>query len=86
MQVSTGIKVVLTLIPIQILSVCAPPPPPRYSDEITAKPLGDFEQATTRVSAAIEDWRNSGIEVSKGQTYQITATGKWRTFSTCNFT
>jgi hypothetical protein len=38
------------------------------------------------VSAAVEDWSNSGIEVSKGQTYQITATGKWRTYSACNFT
>ena len=65
MQVSTGIKAVLALILIQLLSACAPPPPLRYSDQITAKPLGDFEQATTQVSATIEDWHNSGIEAHR---------------------
>jgi hypothetical protein len=65
MQVSTGIKAVLALILFQILSACAPPPPLRYSGQITAKPRGDFEQATTRVSAAVEDWRNSSIEAHR---------------------
>jgi hypothetical protein len=65
MQVSTGIKAVLALILIQLLSACAPPPPLRYSDQITAKPLGDFEQDTTRVFAAVEDWRNAGIEAHR---------------------
>ena len=85
MQLSTGIQALTAIFLIQILSACAAPQL-RYSDQVTAKQLQGFEQASTRVSAAIEEWRNSGVEVKKGQTYQITAAGKWRTYPTCNFT
>lgn len=68
-----------------LLAACAPP---RYSydDAVSAKPLASGAGTQTRVSAAVEDWRNSGVSVERGKTYKLTATGKWRTYRTCNFT
>ena len=62
--------------------------PPRYSydEAVIAKTLSSGDKTSIRVSAAVEDWRNSGINVKMGTTYNISATGKWRTYGTCNFT
>lgn len=59
---------------------------PKYNDVVTTKPLNRGEPANTRVSAAIGEWRNSGVQVTKNKHYQISATGQWRTYPTCNFT
>ncbi len=70
-----------------IATGCIPPPTYKYSNNTPAvKQLAANEVSNTRVSASIEDWRNSGVQVIKGQKYRISASGKWRTYPSCNFT
>ena len=57
-----------------------------YKEDVTAKALTSGGTVHTRVLAAAEDWRNSGVEVAEGQEYGVTATGKWKTYGTCNVT
>ena len=67
------------------LSGCATAPQ-NYSDPIQPRTLAIDETLKTRVSASIEQWRNSGVMVKAGATYQLSASGRWRTYPTCNFT
>ncbi len=68
-----------------LLTACAPAP--RYQQPASVKQLTpQHKQADTRVQASVEAWHNSGVIVEAGKKYQITATGNWRTYSTCNFT
>ncbi len=81
-------KKILRILPlISLLFACAPKPL-TYNDPIQFQEtqLQNGETRQTRVSAAVEEWRNSGVIVKQGQTYQITAKGRWRTHPTCNFT
>lgn len=69
------------------LSLPACAPKRHYTDNnITTRPLASGTSTQTRVSAAVEEWRNSGVKVSAGQNYRISAKGQWRTYPTCNFT
>lgn len=81
-------KTLYLLLCCQLLTVlsagCAPKY--QYHDQVVAKTLPTGQKATTRVSASVETWRNSGVDVIEGATYRITANGKWRTYPTCNFT
>ena len=67
-----------------ILLSCAP----RYSyqDNIHDMELRPGEAGKTRVSAAVEAWRKSGVLIRSGDKYRITAKGQWRTYPSCNFT
>ncbi|MGE4265764.1 MAG: caspase domain-containing protein [Desulfovibrio sp.] len=48
---------------------------------------GDRSQtADARVLAKAEEWRNSGVLVRKGETYQLSATGRWHVWGTCPWT
>jgi hypothetical protein len=67
-----------------IVISCAPRP--SYNDHVQPRAAASGEKINTRVSAAVEQWRNSGVMVKKGETYSITAEGRWRTYGTCNFT
>lgn len=58
----------------------------KYQDVVLSQPLKTNAKSKTRVSASVEEWRNSGVELSKNTNYQITSKGKWRTYPTCNFT
>ncbi len=73
----------LILLPI-LISSCAPRPI-TYTDHVQAEIISG-SIVNTRVSAAAEEWRNSGLIVNKGHVYHITADGRWRTHGTCNFT
>lgn len=59
-----------------------------YADMVQATDIrqNDKREVTTRVLAAAEEWRNSGVIVNKGVTYKITAKGRWSVGPICGFT
>jgi hypothetical protein len=68
-----------------VIAACTPP---RYTYQtpLTPTDLSDSQEQRFRVLAAVEDWRDSGIEVKAGERYHIEASGRWRTYGTCNWT
>ena len=69
---------------IALLAGCAP----RYSyqDQVMLVELVPGESQNFRVLAAVEEWRDAGVDVVSGQEYQVSAAGRWRTYPTCNLT
>jgi len=65
---------------------CAAPLKYTYQDKIDNTKIPPGEVVKTRVSASIEEWRNTGVLVEEGKKYFIKAKGQWRTYSSCNFT
>lgn len=57
-----------------------------YTDNVRTLELARGQAKKTRVLAAMEEWRNSGVKVSAGNTYKISGNGQWRTYGTCNWT
>ncbi len=68
-----------------LISACAPPRY-TYQTSLARTDLIDTHERRFRVLAAVEDWRDSGIDVKAGESYQIEASGQWRTYGTCNWT
>ena len=68
-----------------ILCSCAPNKPVPYTDIISESRLSRNESRAIKVLATAP-WRDSGILVSKGGKYKITASGRWRTYATCGYT
>lgn len=68
------------------VSACAPAPKYTYQDNVSNTLLVSGKNTQSRVSAAVEEWRNSGVLIEAGKTYRVTAKGQWRTYPTCNFT
>ncbi|MDP2279288.1 MAG: hypothetical protein Q8K51_13805, partial [Nitrospirota bacterium] len=60
----------------------------QYSDKVQAVDIAqmDKKEATTKVLAIAEEWRNSGVIVKKGFTYKIAATGRWTAGPICGWT
>jgi hypothetical protein len=62
----------------------------KYTDQpasIIDLTLNDRSQAAdSRVLAKAEEWRNSGVLVRKGETYLLSATGRWHVWGTCPWT
>jgi hypothetical protein len=62
----------------------------KYTDQpATVVDLTQGERSQTagsRVLAKAEEWRNSGVLVRKGETYSISATGRWHVWGTCPWT
>ncbi len=69
-----------------LLVSCAAPTKYSYQDTISNNKINPQQIIKTRVSASIEEWRNTGVLVEQGKTYRITAKGQWRTYPSCNFT
>ena len=57
-----------------------------YQEQAAQIRLEPGEAASIRVSAAVDEWRDTGVDLVAGADYQLTANGKWRTYGTCNFT
>jgi len=72
---------------ITILTVyaCAPNNALRYADNFESKQLTANKEQKIKVLFN-GTWKNSGVEIKKGETYLISATGKWRHNPNCNFT
>lgn len=75
----------LILIAFLILSACATPKH-SYQDFVPETSLQSGAEQSFRVLAAIEEWRDSGVDVIAGEKYRVTAKGKWRSYGTCNWT
>src|SRR3990167_438841 len=60
----------------------------QYSDKIQAVDIMhlDKKEATAKVLAIADEWRNSGVVVKKGSKYKITATGRWTAGPICGWT
>jgi hypothetical protein len=60
----------------------------QYSDKVQAVDIAqmDKKEATTKVLAIAEEWRNSGVIVKEGFTYKIAATGRWTAGPICGWT
>lgn len=62
----------------------------KYTDQpATVVDLTQAERsavAGSRVLAKAEEWRNSGVLVRKGESYSITAAGRWHVWGTCPWT
>lgn len=60
----------------------------QYTDKIQSVEIARFDnqEATTRVLAQAEEWRNSGVLVEKGKKYAIKARGKWTISPLCSMT
>jgi len=60
----------------------------QYSDKIQAVDIMhlDKKEATAKVLAIADEWRNSGVIVKKGSKYKITATGRWTAGPICGWT
>ncbi len=69
-----------------LLISCATPPKYSDQDKINVIAIESGGIVKTRVSAAIEEWRNTGLLIEEGKKYQISAQGQWRTYPSCNFT
>ncbi len=81
MNFSTFLKLAVLL-----LCVSCSPKPLVYTDHVQPVAISSAKSVTTRVSAVIEGWRNSGVIVKAGESYHFSATGRWRTYGACNFT
>jgi len=57
-----------------------------YQDKVLMIDLVPGRSQNIRVLAAAEEWRDSGVDVIAGHQYHASAAGKWRTYSTCNYT
>jgi len=68
-----------------LVAGCAPVPA-KYTDNVQSAPLDPGDSRPTRVLASVEEWRDSGVLVNSGASYQISADGRWRTYGTCNWT
>jgi len=68
-----------------VLAGCAPV---HYSDTVRAIDMTQStqKQIETTVLANAEEWRNSGVVLSNGATYQIRSNGLWQAAGTCDAT
>jgi len=57
-----------------------------YTDKVVQKELTGNSAITTKVLATVVEWRDSGVIVRKGVTYNIKAKGRWRAAGTCDWT
>ncbi len=80
------INILCCLLILNFLSGCVSVPEYKYESTVVSRQLLNNETVTSRVSAAVEAWRNSGVSVEAGKSYLINAKGKWRTYPSCNFT
>lgn len=69
-----------------LLISCAASPKYAYQDTVNAAKINSEKIVKTRVSASVEEWRNTGVLVEEGKKYHITAKGQWRSYISCNFT
>lgn len=73
-----------------ICALCAACTGIKYTDQpATVVDLTQSERSQTadsRVLAKADEWRNSGVLVRKGETYQLSATGRWHVWGTCPWT
>lgn len=60
----------------------------QYTDKVQALDITqiDKKEASTRVLAIADEWRNSGVIVKKGYKYKIIASGKWTAGTICGWT
>jgi hypothetical protein len=60
----------------------------KYNDSVQAIKLLNTNKdvISSRVLANAIEWRNSGVLVTKGNLYQVNATGRWRLGGLCNWT
>ncbi len=75
---------VMLLLGISICS-CAPNNPIPYTDVLSETTLIQNETRHVKVLATAP-WRDSGVYVTKGEKYKITASGRWRSYATCGYT
>ena len=77
----------MTLLFLGLFYACTPKPL-TYNDsnQVQEIQLKSGTSQQSRVSASVEEWRNTGVIVKQGKTYHITAKGRWRTNPACNFT
>lgn len=59
-----------------------------FVDNVTAQDLNQTsaKTVTTSVVAKVEAWQNSGVEIKRGSTYSISASGTWQLAPTCPVT
>lgn len=59
----------------------------QYTDNVKTINLAqrDKQQTTTKVWAAAQEWRNSGVTVEKGKRYEIRAKGRWSPGAACGW-
>jgi hypothetical protein len=78
-------KSALLFVLLFILSGCAGA---NYSDRIQAVDLAQSlsREASVKVLAIGQEWRNSGVVVKKGNRYKIDAKGRWRVGGLCGWT
>ena len=57
-----------------------------YVDNVTKQDLSQngTKQISTTISATIQEWQNSGVEIKRGNTYKISASGQWSIGPFCN--
>lgn len=80
------INLLCCLFILNFFSGCVSAPEYKYQSTAVSRQLLKNDTVTSRVSAAVEAWRNSGVTVEAGKSYFISAKGKWRTYPSCNFT
>ncbi len=69
-------NIILNIAVMLILTACAQT---HYKDSITPIQFGELGQhsITSKVLASTSEWRNSGVLITEGNRYKITASGKW---------
>lgn len=77
---------VFFVISVIFLLISCATPRYRYQDSLPQTALAEEATRQLRVLATIEDWRDSGIDLIAGNKYHVSATGKWKTYSSCNYT
>ena len=83
-QTKQPLELVSIAVSSLMLSACAPRY--TYQDKVAIVDLMTVRTVKTRVSASVEDWRDSGVRTEKGKAYRVSAKGQWRTYPSCNFT
>ena len=70
------IRHILFIVLLFALSGCAGI---QYADKVQARDITqlDKKEATAKVLADADEWRNSGVMLKKGLKYKLTATGGW---------
>ena len=59
----------------------------QYSDTVRPVDISETgQEATTKVLAKAEAWRNSGVVLKAGRIYRITAKGRWKAGPVCGWT
>jgi len=79
------IRHILFIVLLFALSGCAGI---QYTDKVQARDITqlDKKEATAKVLADAEEWRNSGVMLKKGLKYKLTATGGWSAGPICGQT